>query len=160
MHSNKTWSEDRYVWWGNEVICFMHFLNQQKGENGCRNDFMINLHVAELGFKPVTPGSAVTGITDWAMKLSDFFWQNSIWEQCRPQLHYCHYTKYFAKQLHKNKNLAKQEISRKWQIWQNKKFPESGLSPRLHKILARADNSRIRWARVAFLGCNYSTHQA
>ena len=38
------------------------FLNQQKGENDCRNYFMINLHesyAAELGFKHANPGSAV-----------------------------------------------------------------------------------------------------
>ena len=49
------------------------FLNQRKGENDCRNDFMINLHgnyLAKLGFELVTPGSVVRHAKDWARKPS------------------------------------------------------------------------------------------
>ena len=38
------------------------FLNQQKGENDCENDFVINFHeryVAELGFELASPRSTV-----------------------------------------------------------------------------------------------------
>ena len=48
----------------------MTFLNERKGENDHRNDFMINLkesYVAELEFELVTPGSAVRCATNCVM---------------------------------------------------------------------------------------------
>ena len=46
------------------------FSNQRKGEDGCRNNFMINLYeryAAELGFELAIPGSEVRRATDCAI---------------------------------------------------------------------------------------------
>ena len=51
----------------------MPFLNQQEGDNDCRNNFIINrnkFYVAELEFKFETPGFAVKHASECAVELS------------------------------------------------------------------------------------------